>query len=50
MDHQESDINTPAIAAAYVVKKHDKNNVETEINLEIGELISVVCFIFFPHS
>ncbi|KAF7490288.1 GTPase-activating protein CdGAPr [Sarcoptes scabiei] len=40
--NEESDINTPAIAAAYVVKKHDKNNVETEINLEIGELISVI--------
>lgn len=39
---QESDINTPAIGAAFVIKKHNKSDVETEISLEIGELVSVV--------
>lgn len=40
---QESDINTPAIGAAFVIKRHNKSDVETEISLEIGELVSVVC-------
>lgn len=46
---QESDINTPAIGAAFVIKKHNKNDVETEISLEIGELVSVVCLCIFNH-
>ncbi|KAH9407785.1 Rho GTPase-activating protein 32 [Tyrophagus putrescentiae] len=40
--NEESDINTPAIGAAFVIKKHNKNEVETEISLEIGELVSVI--------
>lgn len=40
--NEESDINTPAIGAAFVIKKHNKSDVETEISLEIGELVSVI--------
>lgn len=51
---QESDINTPAIGAAFVIKRHNKSDVETEISLEIGELVSVVCLstqlLFSPFS
>ncbi|XP_027198875.2 uncharacterized protein LOC113793108 isoform X1 [Dermatophagoides pteronyssinus] len=39
---EESDINTPAIGAAFVTKKYCKKDVETEISLDIGELISVI--------
>lgn len=42
MIEEMMDINTPAIGAAYVVKDYTTDNIETEISLQVGDIISVI--------